>query len=55
MIWAILHYRVRGGVYVEHRVVFMWFGLSYNSQIHVLTSSTGWRKTVERGRISDVS
>ena len=23
--------------------------------VHVVTSSTGWRKTVERGRISDVS
>ena len=36
MAWAILHQivcnqdRVDGGVYVEHRVVFRWFGLSYN-------------------------
>ena len=38
--WALLHqivcnkgwclaYRAQGGVYVEHRVVFRWFGLSY--------------------------
>ena len=25
MVWGILHYRVRGGVYVELGVVFRWF------------------------------
>ena len=30
VIWGILHHRVRGDVYVELGVVFIWFWLSYN-------------------------